>query len=587
MTTGRELCRVNAPEDDHYPGQGHLAGLTFAPSGKSFITCGLFDGLIERDVTTGKEMRRFGHGRVGPFGDLTLSPDGKTVAVTGGSDRVALIDVSTGNEIVRGIGNPSQINEVTVAPDGKTVVTSSPTPSLFFWDAKTGRLQGTFGPPEHTGFHYQLADGGRTAYACNYKGTEIRGLDLPSGRERFRLSAKIFAVARGGSRIAVQDNSGDGIDLVNTETGKRLGGFTDPGLKGSRGAFTADGRTLFAFCEDHTIQVWDVDGRVKVRQFGPVGDREPSRAVIVPLGQKYSYYHATPSPDGTRFTYSDEHGYLALHDATSGEELWRLDRQVGGLNGVTFSPDGRTLAVPGRGDSTLHLLEASTGRERQALAGHRGEVYSVGFSADGTTLVTGSPDTTAVVWDLTGRLAAGRKWDTPPSRAELDARWSALARDEAAEAFRAIQRIATSPSEGVAYLAEKLRPVVDVDAKTLAQLIADLESDQFATREKADSELERIGEPALAACRKALAGRSGAELRRRLETFVDNLATEKRIPSRENLRVLRAIEALERCGTPAARRVLESLAGGFAVARPTQEAKASLARLSQHERRGP
>jgi hypothetical protein len=44
---------------------------------------------------------------------------------------------------------------------------------------------------------------------------------------------------------------------------------------------------------------------------------------------------------------------------------------------------------------------------------------------------------------------------------------------------------------------------------------------------------------------------------------------------------LRAIEVLEHIGTPEARQVLDTLARGAAVARVTQEAKASLKRLAQ------
>ena len=47
------------------------------------------------------------------------------------------------------------------------------------------------------------------------------------------------------------------------------------------------------------------------------------------------------------------------------------------------------------------------------------------------------------------------------------------------------------------------------------------------------------------------------------------------------LRVLRAVEVLERFGTPEARQVLEVLALGAPEMQPTHEARASLERLTR------
>ena len=52
------------------------------------------------------------------------------------------------------------------------------------------------------------------------------------------------------------------------------------------------------------------------------------------------------------------------------------------------------------------------------------------------------------------------------------------------------------------------------------------------------------------------------------------------ITSPEALRAVRSVEVLERCGTPAARQLLETLAGGAPAARMTREAKSALQRLA-------
>src|SRR5262249_11604410 len=109
-------------------------------------------------------------------------------------------------------------------------------------------------------------------------------------------------------------------------------------------------------------------------------------------------------------------------------------------------------------------------------------------------------------------------------------------------------------------------------------LIADLDSDRFAVRQKATEELERLEELAAPALRQALEGKPSLEAGRRIRALLERVRT---IPPRESLRGLRAIETLECIGTPDAQQVLKSLAQGTPEARLTQEAKAALQRLAK------
>jgi WD40 repeat protein len=66
--------------------------------------------------------------------------------------------------------------------------------------------------------------------------------------------------------------------------------------------------------------------------------------------------------------------------------------------GITFSPDGRTLAIArGAGDShqqygRLELWDLQTGKLRHVIKGFDGPVRSVSFTPDGSTLITGSTE---------------------------------------------------------------------------------------------------------------------------------------------------------------------------------------------------
>ncbi|MBI1913622.1 MAG: hypothetical protein HYS12_02535 [Planctomycetes bacterium] len=75
------------------------------------------------------------------------------------------------------------------------------------------------------------------------------------------------------------------------------------------------------------------------------------------------------------------------------------------------------------------------------------------------------------------------------------------------------------------------------------------------------------------------------EMRRRLEQLIDKQERQHWSSSPDRLRTGRALEVLERAGTPEARRVLEVLATGAPGAWLTQDAQASLTRLSSRTRR--
>jgi hypothetical protein len=135
--------------------------------------------------------------------------------------------------------------------------------------------------------------------------------------------------------------------------------------------------------------------------------------------------------------------------------------------------------------------------------------------------------------------------------------------------------LAGVPGQTLPLLKEHLRPVTNADDRTTARLIADLDSDAFAVREKAAQELERLGDSAETALRQALRDKPAPDVRRRVEDLLEKLEGSGWI------RDTRAVEVLERMGTAEARELCARLASGAPEARRTLEAKAALARLAK------
>lgn len=117
-------------------------------------------------------------------------------------------------------------------------------------------------------------------------------------------------------------------------------------------------------------------------------------------------------------------------------------------------------------------------------------------------------------------------------------------------------------------------------ARRLRQLLRDLESEHFAVRQAAEQGLRDLGELAELALSKALQARPTVEAKRRLEQLLAALNPAGLLRG-EPLRAVRAIQVLERIGSPEARDVLTVLAEGLPKARLTREAKAALERIGR------
>ena len=127
-------------------------------------------------------------------------------------------------------------------------------------------------------------------------------------------------------------------------------------------------------------------------------------------------------------------------------------------------------------------------------------------------------------------------------------------------AFAAIRALSDRPDLAIPLLKSKVAPVPAVSAAKLEALVAGLNSNQFAERERATADLAKLGPLAESALQSALRTTTSAEMNRRIVGLMDRLASAKSTPG--DLIAVRAVEIAEWINTADSRKLLESWAAG-------------------------
>ncbi|OAI47711.1 hypothetical protein AYO44_09110 [Planctomycetaceae bacterium SCGC AG-212-F19] len=569
--------------------------VAFAPDGKSIAWCK--GGVHLYNTRTGQELRHFNVYNTWLM-CLAFSSDGQHIAAGGADGLVYLWKAASGDEAVKLPGHKFHIHAAAVSPNGRFIATGSCDATVRLWGAATGRELRTFSLSDDYSlwrgqFGYNLSHTGPTGVGsvCFSSDSEVVAATTPwrtaawevnTGRAVMKVDKGGTALAMtAGKTLAFADREGEVVvrNLTTDQEIRRLrpqGSASRHDAVVSALAFSPDGNILATGSSagrdrdrgkpTETIQLWDVDTGKEIRKFR-LEKSPPASLVFSPDGQMLV---STATGDQR----------VQFWSVATGQEVRSLgdqqERNRREARPVAFSWDGRLMAAPGK--PGIAVTEVASGKEVLQLPGAPGAVTtSLAFFPDGRSLLSGSTDTTALLWSLVPQREVLEKKANNLGPKDLDQLWSDLA-DDAAVAHQAVWTLVLAREPAVALLKERLRSTPGPDPKRIPGLIADLDSDKFATRQAAAEDLLKIGAIAEEALFKALRDKPTVEVRKRIEELLVELRQRPTAP--EQLRQARAVQVLELLGTTEARQVLQPLAEAAGESSLSRDAKAALKRLS-------
>ncbi len=247
------------------------------------------------------------------------------------------------------------------------------------------------------------ADGSRLAIG-GWGGT-VRLFEVASGQALPPLDVgaeHVFALAfsPNGKQLTVGSNDRDGyVKIFDVATGKlaqTLTGHLDAVLSV---AYSRDARQLLTGSYDNTARLFDLaDGSSKVFH-----------------GHDWWVHSAAFSPDEKRIVTASQDGFAIVWSVETGEPGPPFRGHSGPVYVAAFSPDGQYVATAGYDNRVLlwkpadvkdfdfDTLFADTEPAAlifDAFDGHTAAVRTVGFSADGTLLLSGGNDNTVRIWGV-------------------------------------------------------------------------------------------------------------------------------------------------------------------------------------------
>jgi len=314
---------------------------------------------------------------------MRVSPDGKWV-LSYGDNLLIETSVATGEPRIRWDRHRGTVQAAAFLPTGGRVVSGSIDETLRVWDVANGKTVRVIEGARLGAFSVAVSpDGKRIAAGC--KDGVIREFAAADGKLLRELKGhrgwvRAIAYTPDGCRLlsTADDGSVRGWDLDKAEPVVRLEGHRGGVLAV---AVSPDGRLALSGGRDGTVRLWDLTARKQV--WSTEAHRGWVNAVLF-VG------------DGGQAMSGGRDGLVSRWDVRTGKVVAALNHGAW-IKSLACSPDGKRAWSAGD-DGAVVGWDLQTGQKVSTSAGHEGAVLALAVSPDGGHVVSGSADTTLLVW---------------------------------------------------------------------------------------------------------------------------------------------------------------------------------------------
>jgi len=189
-----------------------------------------------------------------------------------------------------------------------------------------------------------------------------------------------------GKRLVTGTVDGDAI-VFDTTSGKRICTFKNHNAPITRVAFLPDGKEAVSNGQDEWTRIWNAETGAERAAI-----KHPEVAwglAVSPDGRLIATGtggHTFDAPILHKMLEPKE-TVIRIWDSKSGKLIRELPGHTDMIYSLIFSPDGRTV-ISGSWDTTIRLWDVASGKELTSVAG-QGSIYALAITPDGTHIVAG------------------------------------------------------------------------------------------------------------------------------------------------------------------------------------------------------